>query len=127
MAYIYGGKGKRGIQKIVAMSDDVQDGLDDFQLEVALRAESLLRQHRETGNAKIELERGRIDRYVVLDDPAALSIEFGRAGYIDPDTEEEWGGSPPLYILSRAAHLRNRRPPRQPTKRRKRGWVTRDD
>lgn len=65
--------------------------------------------------ATINVEFGLVDAYVVLEHEtpsngkfslanSAMSIEFGRAGYVD-QYGHEWGEMKGLGILQRAAHL----------------------
>jgi hypothetical protein len=70
---------------------------------VGARASALLAAHRETGSAQIVVEHGAVDSYVVLDDPASLSIEFGRGEYTRGDGRRV-GAMEGLHVLSRAVH-----------------------
>jgi hypothetical protein len=71
---------------------------------IAARAKVDLRSHRDTGNAKITVTRGnQLDYFVNLDDPAALSIEYGREAYDTGDRHV--GAMQGLYILHKAARL----------------------
>lgn len=67
--------------KVIAYTQESQDGLDFHQDVIAARARAILRAHRAEGHAKITTDRFRLDRYIILDDTAglkaALSIEFG--------------------------------------------------
>ncbi|GAB2329232.1 DUF5403 family protein [Streptomyces variabilis] len=105
---------------IVARHQGVSDALDEVAFEVAARSEELLVQHRAEGDAEIDIEVGRIDRYVVLSDDrgqkAALSIEYGRDAYTitrtDRDGNEfevEVRPMDGLFILAKAAGLPKRR------------------
>lgn len=109
MAYVYKGWDGRPISEQIALLDGVQAVLEAKAFEIGVRAEEILLHHRQEGHAQILLMEGDIDHYVVLDDErgmdAALSIEFGRAGYIDPETGKVVGAMEPLYILTQAAHL----------------------
>ncbi|WP_433038639.1 DUF5403 family protein [Actinomycetospora sp. CA-053990] len=67
--------------------------------EIGARAGAQLSQHRATGNAEIEVSSGRVDSFVSLVDPAALSIEFGAFN----ERAERY--VPGLYIVTRAAGL----------------------
>lgn len=79
----------------------VQAALDEAvrPMEVAAKAE--LAAHRQEGHARIEVEKGDVDRYLVLNDErglkAAMSIEYGRG----PD-ENGKGAMSGLYILHHA-------------------------
>lgn len=104
MAKIY-----RSTPKRVAQHEGVQAALEARTFEIAARAEVELIRHRQDGHAEIDIEHGRVDWYVILSDErgqkAAMSIEYGRAGYIDPETGERYAAMDGLFILHRAAHL----------------------
>lgn len=87
----------RKINKIVAHHEDTQDELDHV---VGLRGEiasAVLAAHVFEGHAYIEIEKGSVDRYLVLNDErgqlAAMTIEFGRTG----DTVDK-NGNPVSYM-----------------------------
>ncbi|AWY07578.1 hypothetical protein SEA_YOSIF_14 [Streptomyces phage Yosif] len=121
MAKVYSSVGGKKIEKFIALNDGVQGELDNRAFEIGVRAEGYLLEHRLDGHAQIEVERGRVDRYVVLNDErgqkAAMSIEYGRAAQevevTDPDTGEKTtkkvGEMEGLYILARAANLPKKR------------------
>lgn len=104
MARIYKSVGGRKLTKIIALHKDVQDGLDREAFRMGNKAEALLSGHRHDGHARIEVDEGDVDRYVVLSDErgqlAAMSIEYGRR----PD-EDGNGGMEGLRILHKAAGL----------------------
>lgn len=116
MAYIYKGLNGRPMSEVIARNEGVQAELETRTFEIAVRAEAELVEHRQDGHAQIEIESGDIDFYVILSDErgqkAALSIEYGRAGSIDPETGQEYGEMQGLFILHRAAHL----PPKRRSK-----------
>ncbi|MEU8621418.1 hypothetical protein [Streptomyces sp. NPDC048623] len=125
-------KGKK-LEQFLAMMDGVQGAVEESQFVIGVRAEenlAALRSGRDTKDdvkgAEIKTDRGRIDRYVILEDVSssrqggnvnsALSIELGRNAYdvtlLSPDGEtvNEYtvgakGGS---YILTDAARLPRR-------------------
>lgn len=116
MADIYRRVGGRPIQQYIAMQDGVADWMDEFVFEAAVRAEKELIEHRVSGDASIEIDIGRIDRYLILSDErgqkAALSIEFGRAAgeYTKADgTTVKVGAMEGLFILHKAMKLRKKR------------------
>ncbi|MBB3099397.1 hypothetical protein FHR83_007103 [Actinoplanes campanulatus] len=84
------------------------------------------------GHSEIRVEMGdETDWYVVLSDDrgdkAAAAIEYGRAGYIDPDTGERYGGTEGLNVLHRATggKLAKRGKVKLPVtrkRRKRRGW-----
>lgn len=115
MAYIYERVAGRKFEEFIAYLDNVQFEVDTRAVEIAERGENLLQDHRVDGVAHMEVEKGDIDAYAVLvdsnitngedaDSNSALSIEFGRAGWIDQDGKT-WGEMEGLGILASAAHL----------------------
>ncbi|WJN62711.1 tail completion protein [Streptomyces phage phiScoe15] len=112
-------------QKFIAMMPGVAGALDDTTFEVAVKAEALLQLHQDydddtDAHSSIDIERGRVDRYVVLNDDrgqkAAMSIEYGRAAGSKTvkdkdgnDVEITWGASEGLYILAQASNLPKKR------------------
>lgn len=71
------------MSRILSRDQKVQAAVQNAAQKIFRRATSYLNMHRDTGAAKIELERrknlryGHIDWFVSLVDEAALSIEFG--------------------------------------------------
>lgn len=67
---------------------------------IAARAESILAQHRDKGDAEIQVKYGSLDGFVILSDEggdrAAAAIEFG-------GVRADGKPFPGLYILRRAA------------------------
>lgn len=129
MAYIYKGLNGKNMAETIASLDEVQGEIWERTFEIAARAEALLVQHRAEGVARIDMAKGDIDGYVVLEDTnrtngqtnanSALSIEYGRTGYDvelvgrDGEVIKEWsvGGMEGLYILTEASHLPKKRKP----------------
>ncbi|AGM12036.1 hypothetical protein SEA_GODPOWER_14 [Streptomyces phage Godpower] len=125
MAKIYSRVGGRDLEQFIALNDVVQDELDNRTFEIAVRAEGYLAETRldksNGGDSFIDVERGKVDRYVVLSDErgqnAALSIEYGRAAgeyeTKDKKTGEtitvQYGEMEGLYILARASNLPKKR------------------
>lgn len=93
----------RPIQEWLAGTNDVQDALSREAAAATARAEGLLAEHHDSGDATIERSHGDIDEYVILSDErgqsAAMSIEFGRG----PD-EHGKGAMQGLFILHKATH-----------------------
>ena len=121
------------MNKIVAKHKEVQASLEFHALEIAVTAEALLKNHRAEGVAEINVDSGKVDKYVYLDDKvksnrnplasSALSIETGRAGYID-QYGIHYGEMEGLWILSDAAKVRHKRNVTAP-KRRDRKYTNR--
>ncbi|QPB09923.1 hypothetical protein CPT_Sitrop_008 [Streptomyces phage Sitrop] len=121
MARIEHNIGRVPIEDFIARNDGVVHELDNRTFEIAVRAEALLAEHRLEGDASIDVERGKYDRYVVLSDEAgqkhALSIEYGRAaGEYERRNKKtgeietvEYGAMDGLYILATASNLPKKR------------------
>lgn len=71
---------------------------------LAARARTLLSQHTETGSAKIKVTRGKIDSFISLEDPAAISIEYGREAGVSANGRR-YGAQEGLYIMHRTIGL----------------------
>jgi hypothetical protein len=92
----------RGVDAKVAHMAGVKAAVHANGREIEARAQAFLASHHRTGEAHIEGDVQGTDYLVSLVDPAALSIEFGRAGY----TTKGGGHVGPmegLHILRRAA------------------------
>jgi hypothetical protein len=84
---------------VIARLPEVRAAVMDAARAIAARAETLLAQHHQTGNARIEVTRGeRTDAFVSLVDEAAVSIEYG---HVTKSGRVVAG----LYIITRAANL----------------------
>lgn len=88
----------KNTNRTVAKLDEVLAELDAVADEIAGRAEANLAAHRDDGEHRITRTRGRVDRFVNLDGPAAESVEFG---HFTPDGRRV----PGLRILRDAAGL----------------------
>ena len=70
-------------------------------LRIGVKAEGLLATHHRSGEHRIEVDHGKVDAYVSLVGPAALSVEEGHFdGYGGHRTYVEG-----LHVLRRAAGL----------------------
>lgn len=72
-------------------------------VQIGARAEARLKAHFYEGEAEISVTHGAIDSFVNLDDPAALSIEFGHTLYVHG--QKTGRQIPGLYIISGASGL----------------------
>jgi len=88
-------------ERRLAASRGVQAVVHATANEIGARAKALLAAHRQTGNASIKVDHSGIDSEVILDDPASLSIEYGRGGYTRKDGTYV-GPAEGLHILGRA-------------------------
>ncbi|PZM98415.1 MAG: hypothetical protein DIU79_00055 [Actinobacteria bacterium] len=88
----------------VARLKGVKMAVRDRAQILATRARGLLAQHRATGTAKIQVSRGRVDSFVSLVDPAAISIEWGREAGVSK-TGRRYAAQPGLYIMHRTIGL----------------------
>lgn len=91
--------------RAVARLPGVKGAVKDRAEILATRARGLLSAHRETGRAKIVVTRGRVDSFVSMEDPNALSIEWGRAAGTTSDGRR-YGAMQGLYIMHRTIGLR---------------------
>jgi len=98
----------RKLTKVIAMLPEVQASVDEHTLEIGADAEAILASHRDEGHAKIVVDKGKVDGYVILEDEAPMSIEFGRSHHQNEDGE--WvGGMEAIAPLRRAAFGRRPR------------------
>lgn len=78
----------------ISRIEGLHDELGDYAKSARNKAVQLLAQHRHDGDARIELEEGKVDWALSLNDEAgdlaAAAIEYGRKG------------ADGLYIISRA-------------------------
>jgi len=101
--------GQRAMNALISHLEGVKGAVYEQATEVRGKAEAKLARHRDTGRAKVTLTRGQVDSFVNLDDPAALSIEFGHAQEIewqengDSSIEVRWVDG--LHIITGAAGL----------------------
>lgn len=99
--------GRRQLNRILAHNDGVQAALDDEVTARAMAAGRELAAHRHDDHARIEVERGDVDRFLILSDDrglkAAMSIEYGRKPNSDGN-----GGMEGLMILHRAVGLKRK-------------------
>lgn len=103
----------RKLTHVIALHRQVQDAVDDAALTAAVKAEGILATHEDQGHARILLEKGDVDAYVVLDDErgllAALSIEYGR-GALKPGQNAAFpngaAATEGLFVLHRATGIR---------------------
>lgn len=86
------------LELLVAGMPGVRNAREELAEELGREAQWRLGQHRETGDASIEVVHDRLDSYVVLDDDASLSIEFGRGEFTRPDGVKV-GAMEGLHIL----------------------------
>jgi hypothetical protein len=93
------------MNRILAQDEKVQKAVRNAAQKIFRRASAYLLMHRDTGAAKIELERrrnvkyGHIDWFVSLVDEAAASIEFGHYLKLPSGGFKRVDG---LYIITQA-------------------------
>lgn len=109
MAEVFKGRIKqfKNVEEVVARHVTAQEALDKHALKLGIKAEKLLNQRasKRSGDSYIDIEKGHVDRYVVLNDErgygAAMSIEYGHG----PTNDNGTGSAPGLWILHDAAGL----------------------
>lgn len=67
---------------------------------LAARARGLLSQHRDTGATKVKVSRGKVDSFVSMEGPAAISIEYGREAGVSANGRR-YAAQEGLYIMHR--------------------------
>lgn len=100
-------RSQRELNYILKNLGPVQDALDKEADEIAAKAEVNLAAHRYKGRARITKTRGKVDRYVNLEDRkggpkdsvAAWAIEYGHYNH----RTGKWTQG--IYVLTRAAGL----------------------
>lgn len=111
MATVYRWVGGKKITKVIAQHEEVQRALDERMAFYAAKAEGILLHHRHSGDSRITTEKGKVDRYVVLDDTrgllAALSIEYGRKAQKDHEGNVIARATRPVWALHDAFNLRH--------------------
>lgn len=91
----------KSTNRVVAHLDGVVDAVHGRAEILGARAEGILAQHRDTGQARIEVNRGRrTDSFVDLVDPAAVALEYGRPAGTS-ESGREYSAREPLHILAR--------------------------
>lgn len=102
MAEVFKRVNGRKLTKLIAVLPEVQAAVDDHTADIGTEAEAILAAHYHEGDSKIVVDKGKVDGYVILEDEAAMSIEFGRAHRQNEDGE--WvGGMEAIAPLRRAA------------------------
>jgi hypothetical protein len=96
--------GRKAMNLVISHLDGVVEAVAEEAKEIGVRASARLAMHRKTGAAQVSVTHGDVDSYVNLDDPAAMSIEFGHMvkGKFE---EDEPQFVPGLYIITGAAGL----------------------
>lgn len=96
-------KGK-AFNHFIASLGEVQREVQETALDGGVDAERRLAAHRDTGAASVSVTEGDIDAFINLDDPNALSIEFGHLvkGKYERDEPKYVPG---LYIITGGAGL----------------------
>jgi len=96
--------GQRSMNHVVSKIEGVQRGVWELTQDIGQKAERNLAKHRQTGNARIEIEFGKTDGMIWLVDPGgnAMAIEFGHFLVTSTGFPRYVAG---LYILSKAGGL----------------------
>lgn len=97
--------GDKHVNKTTSHEEGVIGAVNGKAVEIGARAEALLNtvpKHR-TGQSEIKVEQAKTDSYVILNDEAAMSIEFGH--WLTAYGEQTGKFVPGLYILHNAAGI----------------------
>lgn len=65
------------LERSIAYTDDVEAALGDEAFKITLTARGKLASHRKTGEHRITQTKGKLDHFVNLEGPSALSVEEG--------------------------------------------------
>lgn len=65
------------LERVIANSEAVEGILGDETFEILNKARANLARHKKTGSHKVTQTKGKVDHYVNLEGPAALSLEEG--------------------------------------------------
>lgn len=84
---------KANLERTIAHSNELEGILGDEAFDIFTRARANLARHRKTGTHKVTQTKGRVDHYVNLEGPDALSVEYGH----HHNKSYEWVEG--LYIL----------------------------
>lgn len=98
-------RGDKAINNIVKDLEPVSAAVHLHARAIAAKAEGRLAPHTKTGQHHIEIEYGRVDAYVWLTGPNAVSVEFGHDVYNDAEQIAPIGYAEGLYIITGAAGL----------------------
>jgi len=91
--------GQKAMNTVISHLDGVVASVSREAGTIGRVAQERLNEHREEGQAQIEVTHGDVDSFVSLVDPACLSIEFG---HYTPNKKKYVPG---LYIVTGAARL----------------------
>jgi hypothetical protein len=65
------------LERTIAHTDELEGQLGDHAYTIMIRARGNLSRHRKSGEHRITQTKGKVDHYVNLEGPAAMSIEEG--------------------------------------------------
>lgn len=107
--HIYPRIGGEKLERVIARTAEAQAGLKKKAEYRAARAVLILSMHRAQGHSFIELKKGDIDYWLILNDTrgqkAAMTIEFGRKGGGRDSAGRLIAPSEPVAALRRATGL----------------------
>jgi len=65
------------LERTIAHTDEVEAALGDHAYPILIRARANLARHTKTGEHKVTQTKGKVDHFVNLEGPAAMSVEEG--------------------------------------------------
>lgn len=65
------------LEFLISHTDEVESALGDATFEITLRARDRLARHKKLGDHRVTQTKGKVDHYVNLEGPAAMSVEEG--------------------------------------------------
>ena len=76
------------LEATIAHSDEVESILGDEAFKVTAAARGKLAGHRKTGEHRVTQTKGRVDHFVNLEGPSALSVEEGH--WVGNGVDKRW-------------------------------------
>lgn len=89
----------RNLERTIAHLPGVKTAVRAEAEKLAGTARTRLAAHRITGTTQIEVTSGKVDSFVSMVGPGAVSIEYGRSAFTRPDGRYV-GAMQGLYIIS---------------------------
>jgi len=95
---------RKSLERTISHTDELEQQLGDITYGITIKARANLAPHHRSGEHKVTQTKGRVDHYVNLVGPAALSIEEGHvvAGFYAGPGAGEWKFVQGLHVLRRA-------------------------
>ena len=92
------------LETVIAHTEELEAQLGDIAFGITTKARANLARHKKTGQHRITQTKGRVDHYVNLVGPAAMSVEEGHlvSGFYSGPGAGEWKYVSGLHVLRNA-------------------------